>query len=236
MSGKRKWAAAALLSAVLAGGGWQYLASVSPQQIERMRMAGDASALRWPAWSGNALAQRALAQVLWREQRADAIRWAQRAAQQGDAGAAWMLGRAYFDGGADAAHKPDYAAARRWLEQAAQAGHADAMHLLALMHKNGYGGAVDLRRSAQWLAQAVKLGHADAMFLLGNAYHDGQGVARDEQQALRLYQAAAEKEQAQAAQMLAQSYAEGRLGLRQDAREAALMMREVEHILSHQGH
>ncbi|WP_338846094.1 tetratricopeptide repeat protein [Massilia sp. W12] len=237
MAGKRVWLAAAALSAMaLAAGGW-HLSRATPAQIERLRMAGEDSAprLRWHAWSGDAQAQRALAQVLWRKQREDALYWAQRAAAQGDVEAAWMLGRTHFDGSARADHRADYAKARAWLTQAAQGGHAGAMHLLALMDKNGYGGAVNLPRSAQWLAQAVKLGHADAMFLLGNAYHDGQGVARDEQQALRLYQAAAEKEQAQAAQMLAQAHAEGRLGLRQDAREAALMMREVEHILSHHG-
>ncbi len=218
---------------------WQVVTDVSPNDIERLRMAGADSVprLKLIAARGNPLAQKALAQLLLRQpgRQAEARAYASSAAALGEHEAAWILGRALFDGSGTDNGQPDMPQARAWLEKAAKAGHADAMYRLALMYKNGYGGTQDWQQGASWLARAVKLGHADAMFMLANAYHDGQGVARDEQQALRLYQAAAEKEQPLAAQMLAQAYAQGRLGLKQDQHEAELMMREVEHILAHHG-
>lgn len=231
-----------LLAALL--GWWRTQTNLSAPQVDRLRMQAlvgqDIPALpqlRQAAGRGNLLAQRALAEVLLRRHdlAAEGVQFAEMAALRGDAAACFLLGRAYFEGGATTNRIPDMGRARHWLELAAEQKHAAAMHLLGLMAKNGYGGQADNLLAARWFARAVQLGHADAMFLLGNAYQAGEGVKQDTQQALRLYQAAAKQEHAAAAQTLALAYRDGQLGLTQDKREAELMLLEVEHILSHPG-
>lgn len=235
---------------VLGGwGGWHYSQQhrlVSVQEIDRWRMQALVGheenampALKLAAQStpseSSIAAQRALGEVLLRkpETAQDGMRYAEKAASQGDMAAQFMLGSAYFDGTGTSTRVPDMARARHWLESAADKKSAPAMYLLGLMHKSGYGGKVDAKQSVQWLAKAVQLDHPEAMFMLANAYANGEGVVKDEQQALRLYKAAAEKENPLAAQVLAMAYHEGGLGLKQDKKESAQMMREVEHILTH---
>lgn len=251
MADKKTWRRGRLAACVVLAGaaaaGWWYSTSQAGlplQEVDRLRMLALAgqdgqsfAPLKHAARQGNVAAQRALAEVMLQrpELAQDGLQFAEDAARQGDVASHYMLGKAYFDGSATGNRVPDMARARHWLELAAEKKHAGAMYLLGLMHKNGYGGTPDASMAAQWFARAVQQGHADAMFMLANAYHDGQGVAADEKQALRLYQAAAEKEQPQAAQTLALAYRDGALGLRQDKREAELMMMEVAHILSHPG-
>lgn len=237
-----------LLSLAMAVFGYYNYLTLQPdlplQQVDRLRMlalAGqDAQALpmlKQAARQGNLAAQRALGEVFIQRPKAwqEGLRYLEEAARRGDVHAHFLLGKASFDGKASTNRGPDLPRARHWLTLAAEREHADAMYLLGLMHKGGYGGAVDFALAAQWFARAVQADHADAMFMLGNAYSAGQGVSQDEKQALRLFQAAAEKGQAQAAQMLALAYREGGLGLKQDKKEADLMMLEVAHILSHAG-
>lgn len=248
---KLLWLAALVVGVLGLGGwgGWQYTqqsGSPSVQEIDRWRMQAMVGheehampALKRAAQSASSesriAAQRALGEVLLRkpETALDGIRYAEQAANQGDAAAQLMLGKAYFDGTGTRTKVPDMVSARRWLEGAAEKKNAPAMYLLGLMDKAGYGGKVDAKQSVQWFAKAVQLEHPEAMFMLANAYANGEGVAKDEQQALRLYKAAAEHENPLAAQVLAMAYHEGGLGLQQDKKEAAQMMREVEHILSH---
>ena len=76
-----------------------------------------------------------------------------RAAEQGDAGAQFVLGLRYYTGmGAS----QDYAEAARWLHRAADQGHAAGQFWLGGLYRDGYGVAQDLVSAHLWLDLASR--------------------------------------------------------------------------------
>ncbi|MBC7719344.1 MAG: sel1 repeat family protein [Chitinophagaceae bacterium] len=215
---------------------------LSDAQVDRLRMAAaggrDAAALaslQRAAQAGNAAAMRASARVLLGSpQKSDLLQglhWVQLAAQKGDSGAQYLLGKALFDG--NAALQADRQQARVWFENAAQQHHAKAAYFLGLMHQNAYGVKADAALAAHWFKQSAEAGNPDAMFMLANAYEAGQGVPTNHAQAVALYQAAAEQEHPLASQALGYALRDGTLGLKRNSLQSQEMMVEVEHALKH---
>lgn len=118
----------------------------------------------------------------------EAMRWYERAAQDGVADAQFLLGRMLETGRLRAR---DPAAAARWYGKAAAQGHLLAQFRLGTMYETGFGVARDPTAAAGWYAKAAAQGLADAQYNLARLYETGVGVAADKARALALYRQAA---------------------------------------------
>ena len=103
---------------------------------------------------------------------ADALQNAQTRANQGDANAQSLLGRAYYEG---VGVPRNYALALQWLNRAVAQENADAIFLLGLMYEHGRGVPQDIPGSLKLFDRAAKLGQryaemeADGMRLQGES-------------------------------------------------------------------
>ncbi len=111
------------------------------------------------------------------------------AAQQGDAGAQYFLGRARQE----ALHglSTNLADSYVWIERAARQGLADAQNRMGWMHSGGAGFPPNLARAVEWYALAATQGLAKAEFNLAQRYQAGVGVQADQQQAIAWFRRAA---------------------------------------------
>ncbi|MFU8837160.1 MAG: tetratricopeptide repeat protein [Thiohalomonadaceae bacterium] len=91
-----------------------------------------------------------------------ALRWYQRAAEQGLAEAQYQL--AYLL--AEAEISP--VAAAEWMAKAADQGMVEAQYLMGMIHAEGIGVAQDTRQARRWLEKAIAAGHAEAEDYLNN--------------------------------------------------------------------
>lgn len=106
----------------------------------------------------------------------EAISSWKRAAEAGDATAAYRLGVVYMDG---AVEKQDYGEALRWYAQAAAAGNRDAQFELGTIYDNGYGVPKSVAEALRWYREAAARGHPLAQYNLAVMYEDGSGVEKD---------------------------------------------------------
>lgn len=118
-----------------------------------------------------------------------AMRWYEKAAEDGSVKAQYLLGRMYETGeGRDR----DPVAAAQWYRRAALQGYAAAQFRLGVMFSEGRGVARDASQAAAWYGKAAAQGHAAARFNLAFLHDLGIGVPRDRGRAEVLYRAAAE--------------------------------------------
>ncbi len=152
-------------------------------------------------------------------QRADyagAVSQWRRAADLGDASAAYNLGVMALTGRGAA---KDQAEATRWFARAAKAGHPGGMVNYGLSLLNGYGGPVDQSQGVRWLRAAAAAGLPSAMGLVGQLYLQGQGVPRDPRQGAAWLQKAADAGDGPSMLDLADLYEHGS-GVRADRKAA----------------
>ena len=107
---------------------------------------------------------------------AEAARWYEKLAKQGDARAQTSLGLMYARGYGVA---KNLETARRWWSFAASQNDPGAQFNLGLLYSRGEGVAEDLQQAAQWYNRAAVRGHVQAQHNLGMLYHGGLGVERD---------------------------------------------------------
>jgi TPR repeat protein len=88
------------------------------------------------------------------------------AAERGDAGAQYNLGRLYSQGRGAA---PDYAQAIVWFRKAAEQGHAEAQVRLADMLAKGQGAPRNAALAINWYRKAAAQGESDAAFALADS-------------------------------------------------------------------
>ncbi|MGH6877610.1 MAG: hypothetical protein ACREHV_09575 [Rhizomicrobium sp.] len=119
---------------------------------------------------------------------AEAAKWLERAALQGEAVAAYRLGTLFERGQGVPA---DPAKAAQWYAVAAKAGNRKAMHNLAVAYAQGSGVQKDFISAAQWFARAAALGLADSQFNLAVLYERGMGVPQSLADAYKWYSIAA---------------------------------------------
>lgn len=110
-----------------------------------------------------------------------AVIWLQRAAQQGDPEAQFLLGSSYEQGSLGTT---DYEQARIWLAKSARQGHPDAQVSLGQMYENGESVKPNYAVEAKWYRKAAEhvpnLGGAgQGRNELGLLYFEGQGVRKD---------------------------------------------------------
>jgi localization factor PodJL len=119
---------------------------------------------------------------------AEAARWLERAASQGDAIAQYRLGTLYERGHGVPA---DAVKATQLYGAAAKLGNRKAMHNLAVAYAEGNGVKKDLAQAAQWFTRAADLGLSDSEFNLAVLYERGMGVQQSLTDAYKWYAIAA---------------------------------------------
>lgn len=146
----------------------------------------------------------------------EAFRWWLKAAELGDSGAQYNVGRCYATGEGVPKNLDD---AIHWYALAAAQGHSDAQYNLASCYATGNGLAKDLVKAAQLCLSSAEQGNVRAQFNLGNCYNDGIGVERDEREAAKWYLLAAEQGHPDAQFYLGLAYGGG-VGVAEDDVEA----------------
>lgn len=135
---------------------------------------------------------------------AQAAKFYQYAANQGNATAQARLGEMYFTGRGVA---KDDAQAFAWFQRSAQMGNAAGQRDLGFAYLQGVGVSKDEQRGADWVGKAADQGDLVAQTFLAYCYQFGEGVPRDEQRALQLYENAAKSGNVMALNNLAWIYA-----------------------------
>ena len=160
---------------------------------------------------------------------AKAVEWFQKAANQSERDAQFMLAKLYRDGTGVAA---DPAKASEWLRKAAALGQTEAQFFLGDAYFSGYGVPQDYTQAIQWWRKAADEGHAIAPSRLGDVYRQNdKGVAQDYAQAAAWYRKSAEHGWAHAQFNLGSLYERG-LGVPQDGAQAVQWYRRA----AEQGH
>jgi len=150
------------------------------------------------------------------ENYAEARRWYEQSALQGNAVAMNNLGGLYHNGNGVV---QSYPVAREWYLKSAAQGDEVAMLNLGVLYRFGQGVTRDYAEAKRWFEKAAALGVEDAMGRIGDLYVEGLGVRQDYAEARRWYVQAAAKGYADAMVDLSNLYADGN-GVPQDYAEA----------------
>jgi uncharacterized protein len=109
---------------------------------------------------------------------AEAARWYERLAKQGDARAQASLGLMYARG---YGVPRNLETARHWWSFAAAQNDPGAQYNLGVVYATGEGVPIDYKQAAHWFDRAARRGHVQAQQNLGVLYREGKGVGRDPQ-------------------------------------------------------
>jgi TPR repeat protein len=140
--------------------------------------------LRLRSSAGDKSATRQLAEIYYvgrdgvAQDFAEAARWYERLARQGDARAQASLGLMYARG---YGVPKNLDTARRWWNFAAAQNDPGAQYNLGVIYATGEGVPQDYKQAAHWLDRAARRGHVQAQQNLGVLYREGKGVERDPQ-------------------------------------------------------
>ncbi|MHB9146875.1 MAG: ankyrin repeat domain-containing protein [Candidatus Amoebophilus sp.] len=145
-----------------------------------------------------------------------ALKWYQKAADQGHARAQCNLGMLYHQGHGIA---KDYIKALEWYGKSANQGYAQAQYELGWCYANGRGAENNDKRVVEWYQKAAEQGYAPAQHNLGWMYLNGRGVEKDDRKAVEWYQKAANQGLADAQYSLGVMYGGGR-GITKDEKKA----------------
>lgn len=139
------------------------------------------------AEGGDAEAQYELSRVYVQERDdvEQSLRWLNRAASQGHAGAMAQLGVFYAG--------TDDVQALRWLRPAAEQGSDVAQYNLGVMYERGYGVPQDDVEAARLFRLAAEQGFAHAQYNLGFMYDTGRGVEQNDAEARHWFRLAADQ-------------------------------------------
>lgn len=130
------------------------------------------------------------AQAMWKQgDQAGAIRYYRDVADQGAAGAQYVMGALYENA---TGKLRDDSEAAKWFQKASDQSYPAAERELALLYRDGSGVAKDDAKSLKLLHAAAAGGSANAQADLADAYEDGKlGLTRDAAQAMAWYGRAA---------------------------------------------
>lgn len=106
-----------------------------------------------------------------------AVKWLERAAQDGHSGAQYLLGRLSLQ---DKDVETNLEKAVSWLQLAAHQSHPGARYLLARLYETGHGIGPDLGEAFKWYMLAARSGNPAAQFKVGKMYQEGVGITKDE--------------------------------------------------------
>ena len=153
----------------------------------------DMDAVRNKAETGDASAQyqiglSILSPMPTDSERASAMPWFRRSAEQGYAPAEYMYGDIFRDGRWENPKQLIY-----WWTKAAEQGDIRAQLWLGVFYKQGRNEVKrDYVQAFKWLSMAAKRGQPDAQVTLGQMYENGEGVPQDYRLAAHWYRRAAD--------------------------------------------
>lgn len=117
---------------------------------------------------------------------AEAKKWWQRAAEQGDGYAEMQYNISMMYANGEGVSQ-DYVEAVKWTRRAAEQGHIKAQYNLGYAYANGKGIEQNDSEAVNWYRRAAEQGDVRAQFNLGSAYFDGIGVPQNHQEAYIWY-------------------------------------------------
>lgn len=215
--------------------------------------------LRQRAQAGDVAAEVALGQRLMDEKQPaateEAKRWFRKAAEQGNAQGAWMLGSAevasapspsaegiaWMQKSVALDHDADHMAtlafveflagrkadALEWARRAADAGSVKAMQMLAMSYSGAFGYPKDLAAARHWMTLAASKGDPASELMLGQFYLSGLLGTTDVPAGLQWMQRAAAAGSAQAVGTLATLYLTGEMHVPRDPARALPLARQA---------
>ena len=172
-----------ILSCVMAAGNIAAQTNIAKAEARPLPL----EQLKAKAESGDAKAQFALGALYHKgdgvgKDRAEALKWYRKAAEQGYAAAQCELGDLCDDG----------VEALKWYRKAAEQGYATGQAVLAINYEHGRGGAAkDYFEAVKWYRKAAEQGNAQGEVGLATMYKNGHGVAQDYAEAGRWFRKAA---------------------------------------------
>jgi TPR repeat protein len=158
-----------------------------------------------------------------RKDYAEALRWYQQAADQGNAAAQFALGSLYRNG---LGTPRNYTRALDWYTKSAAQGNASAINDLGWLYQFGAGVPRDYRQAMTWYRKAAAQGNSTAQNNVGQLYHDGLGVPVDYAQALVWYRKSADQGNGLAENNIGWLYDDGQ-GVPQDYAQAMAWYRKA---------
>lgn len=173
--------------------GWKQISEKEYEHRQQLR-ANPYMAIIQAAEQGNAKAQLQLAFIYAkgqgiRQDHVQAVKWMQKAAQQGDANGQYHLGQMYSEGYAGL--PKDDSQALEWFRKAAEQGHPFAQDNLGYAYFHGYCVPKNRSQAMEWYRKAIQglrgfaeNGMPEAQFKLAFLLFNGFGVAKDEAQAV----------------------------------------------------
>ena len=139
------------------------------------------------------------------------------AADQGHAGAQYLLGTCYQEG---RGVPQDPAAAAKYYRLAAKQDNGDACGGLGFLFQEGLGVPQDYAEALRWYRKGADAGSAEAASGLGVLYSEGLGVEKNPKESIKWFRRAAQEGHELAANNLGITYANGR-GVKTNDSEAA---------------
>jgi len=133
-----------------------------------------------------------------KEDKAVALEWFQKAAEQGLVEAQFGVGLAFLNGkGTD----ENATEAVKWFKKGAAQGYANAQYELGNCYLDGTGVPKDPVAGVNWLKQAAEGGLPSAQNALGLCYQQGRGITRDYVQAYKWLSLAAAEDDANSSEI-----------------------------------
>ena len=112
-----------------------------------------------------------------------AVKWARKAAEQGNSLGQFRLGYCYYNG---EGVKKNYAEAVKWYRKAAEQGDVIAQCNLASCYEFGDGVSRNYAEAVKWYRKAAEQGDADSQNSLAWFYYNGKAVSKDMNEAKSL--------------------------------------------------
>ena len=126
-----------------------------------------------------------------KQDHAEAVKWYQKAAEQGYTSAQYNLGSNLYVGNGIT---QNYTEALNWWLKAAESGDADSQNNVGAMFQRGQGVKQDYSEALKWYTKASEQGHTSALYNLGLMYAEGTGMkSQNTAGALNCFYKAAQK-------------------------------------------
>lgn len=171
---------------------------------------------------------------IWQDAEGDwemAAYYFRKAAKEGSAEGAYLLGMAYYDGKGIGQSWDD---AINWFSQAAEKDYAGALYQLGRIYRYGIGVERNQMRALDYYTKAAAGGNGKAMKELGQVYHTGELGVQDEERSKEYYKSAFDtlydqalgEDNAEAQCALGNSYLDGE-GVKQNYQQAVKMFQRA---------
>lgn len=137
---------------------------------------------------GYAKAEHAVGQCYFRgigvkKDKAEALKWFEKAAEQGHIHSQFMAGSIHyfpvFEG------LTDHEKAAKYFRMAAEQGDGQSCNSLGVCYENGYGVEKSLEEAAKWFKQGAEHGASDAQTNYGLCLLEGKGVSQNQAEAIK---------------------------------------------------